>query len=303
MSNVTKILIIVAAVLVAGGVIGFLCVMGSVGWDIIKLDTVKLTTETFEISEKFNDISVDYDTDDIVFEPTDDANCKVVCTYNKKVPHTAAVEDGKLKISLVDTRKWYQRINFFSFSSEKTTVYLPKAQYSALTIKTQTGDVTVQKDLSFQDISITASTADVTFSADVSGMLEMKLSTGDIEIKGVECEGDVNIGVSTGDVFITDMNCKSLTSNGSTGDMVLKNVVSATDFLLQRSTGDIIFTDCDADNITVKTNTGDVTGTFLTDKVFLTETSTGSVKVPKSISGGKCDVTTSTGDINLDIKQ
>ena len=134
-------------------------------------------------------------------------------------------------------------------------------------------------------------------------MLEMKLSTGDIEIKGVECEGDVNIGVSTGDVFITDMNCKSLTSNGSTGDMVLKNAVSATDFLLQRSTGDIIFTDCDADNITVKTSTGDVTGTLLTDKVFLTETSTGSVKVPKSISGGKCDVTTSTGDINLDIKQ
>ena len=39
----------------------------------------------------------------------------------------------------------------------------------------------------------------------------------------------------------------------------------------------------------------------LSDKVFLTETDTGKVDVPKSITGGRCEITTDSGDITVEV--
>ena len=83
----------------------------------------------------------------------------------------------------------------------------------------------------------------------------------------------------------------------------MKNVVATGTISIKSDTGDVRFEGSDAIEISVKTDTGDVTGTLLSEKVFITETSTGSINVPKTTSGGKCEITTSTGDINISIKQ
>lgn len=72
-------------------------------------------------------------------------------------------------------------------------------------------------------------------------------------------------------------------------------------FSIERSTGDVEFDGSDADEITVKTSTGDVRGTLKSEKVFLTDTSTGWINVPKTTSGGRCEITTSTGNIDIAI--
>jgi len=83
----------------------------------------------------------------------------------------------------------------------------------------------------------------------------------------------------------------------------LKNVNAAEKFSIERSTGDVKFDGCDAAEVFVKTDTGDVTGTLLSEKVFIVETDTGKVDVPKTVNGGRCEITTDTGDINISIKQ
>ena len=83
----------------------------------------------------------------------------------------------------------------------------------------------------------------------------------------------------------------------------MKNVVATGTISIKSDTGDVRFEGSDAIEISVKTDTGDVTGTLLSEKVFITETSTGSINVPKTTSGGKCEITTSTGDINIRIKK
>ena len=78
-------------------------------------------------------------------------------------------------------------------------------------------------------------------------------------------------------------------------------VIALESFSVKRSTGDVKFNSCDAAEIYVKTDTGDVNGTLLSDKVFITETGTGSINVPNSIVGGRCEITTDTGDIKIDV--
>ena len=59
---------------------------------------------------------------------------------------------------------------------------------------------------------------------------------------------------------------------------------------------------CDAFEIVAKTSTGDVTGSFLSEKIFMAQTDTGRIDVPQTMTGGKCQITTNTGDIKVKIE-
>ena len=70
---------------------------------------------------------------------------------------------------------------------------------------------------------------------------------------------------------------------------------------IERSTGDVKFDKCDASEIEVKTDTGNVKGTLRSDKIFITRSDTGKINVPETLTGGKCKITTDTGDIKISI--
>lgn len=81
----------------------------------------------------------------------------------------------------------------------------------------------------------------------------------------------------------------------------MSHVIATEKLSIERTTGDVEFDDSDAADIFVKTGTGDVTGSLLTDKVFITQTDTGDVDVPQAITGGRCEINTNTGDIKTKI--
>lgn len=279
MKKSTKIWLITATSLVALGCIMFSVAMTKIHWDFTKLSTVKYETNTYEVTDDFNSISMLTDTADILFVQSDDKICKVVCYEMSDMKHTTTVQNNTLTINVTDEREWYDHIGI-TLGSPKITVYLPKTEYDSLAIKEDTGDIEVPKDFKF-------------------GSIDISTSTGDITITGVTCEGDIVINVSTGKANLTDIKCKSFISDGSTGDISLKNVIATEKFSIERSTGDVKFDACDATEIWVETDTGDVTGKLLSEKIFITQTSTGDVHVPKSTNGGKCEITTSTGDIYM----
>lgn len=148
------------------------------------------------------------------------------------------------------------------FRTSKITVYVPQKEYDTISVETSTGDVC---------------------------------------ISDVIC-GEVKIDVSTGEVELTDIECQNLMSSGDTGDILLEHVLATGMFSIERDTGDIKFDSSDAAEIFVETDTGDVTGTLLSEKIFYTETDTGRIEIPQTKSGGKCEISTDTGDIKLNIK-
>lgn len=277
-------------------------------------------TNTHELSDEFNDISLCIDTADIVFLPSEDGKCKVVCYERENQKHSVSATDGTLTVTLVDTRRWYEYISW-SFASPKITVYLPEAEYSLLLIEESTGDIEIPNHFKFEEMNISTDTGDVECCASASDMIKIRTSTGEIDIDGISagdldlsvstgdvsvsnvmCEGNFVVKVSTGDVDLTDIICKSLLSSGSTGDICLENVIAQERFSIERSTGDVKFKGCDAAEILVETSTGDVSGTLLSEKIFIAEASTGKIDVPKTANGGRCQITTSTGDIKISIK-
>ena len=78
-------------------------------------------------------------------------------------------------------------------------------------------------------------------------------------------------------------------------------MIAAETFSIERNTGDVSFDGSDATEIFVKTTTGQVKGSLLTDKVFVAQTDTGHVDVPKTTTGGRCEITTDTGNVEIEL--
>ena len=319
MSKTTKLWLIGAAALVILGAIIFAGVMAQYDWDFTKLSTVTYVTNTYEVNDEFDKISINVETTEIEFVPTEDEDCSIVCFEAEKVKHSATVQNGTLIISTVDTRKWYDHI-CISFGSPKMTIYLPQNEYASLFIETDTSDIDIPKDFAFDKIEIDGDTSEVNCFASVANVLEIELSTGDINIdsitagqvnlttttgeitvNSVTAKNNIDIETDTGKVKLMNVSCSDFVAESDTGTITLKNVVATGSFFVESDTGDVRFEGSDAAEISVKTDTGDVTGTLLSEKVFITETSTGRINVPKTTSGGKCEITTSTGDIEIDV--
>ena len=320
MGKKTKIWFITAASLIVVGAIIFSGVMTVLKWDFTKLSTSKYQTNDYEINDTFKNISVSTDTAKIDFVPTDDSKILVSCYEQANEKHEVSVNNETLEIKLKSTKKWYEHIGV-NFTSPKITVYIPEGEYGNLLVNNSTGDIQISKEFTFENIDIKGSTSSVINSASVKNNVKIKLSTGDIKtenisakainlsvstgmatLHNVKCNGDIKIKVSTGKAYITDTNCKNLISSGDTGDLNLKNVKSSEKFSLKRSTGDVKFELCDADEIFIETDTGNVVGSLLSEKVFIANSDTGKISVPKTVTGGRCEITTDTGDIKILVK-
>ena len=314
-----KAFIIIAIVLLVLGSAIFFAALAAARFDFKHFGTSELQAKTYPVSEEFRNIQIDENTAEIAFALSEDGTCSVVCRESEKTTRTVTVEEGTLKIAVEEKIGWKNWFNL-SFEEESVTVYLPKDTYEALLIETHTGDVDIPENLHFNDIDITGSTCDVRCGASVSNELSIQLSTGDVTLSGisagtikctvttgdvrmqsVSCAGDVTLQCSTGRTTLDALTCNNLQSEGSTGRVQLKDVVVSGTIEIERGTGDVAFDNCDANEIRIKTSTGDVTGSLRTAKTFVTETSTGDVKVPESASGGRCEITTTTGDIVIQI--
>lgn len=317
MSKKIKISLCLASFLVLLGLIIFGGIMTVLKWDFKKLSTSKYETNTHEISENYTNVSIIGDTEDIKLVPSENEKTIVVCYEEKNLKHAVSVKDGTLTVEVDDTRKWYHYIGF-NFGTPKVTLYIPQGEYGTLKIKSDTGDIEVPKEFVFESIDIVATTGDVKNHASAkgnvniktstgkinveniyAGSLDLTVSTGNITVSGVSCESEIKTAVSTGKIYMTDTKCKNLVSRGDTGDINLSNVIASEKFNINRDTGDIKLDKCDANEIFIITDTGDVSGTLLTEKVFITKSDTGRINVPNSISGGRCEITTDTGDIKI----
>lgn len=317
MKKGTKIWIIVAAALLAFGMFVMLVALAINGWNFRRVfGGEQYVSNTYKIEEEFTNISVEVDTQDVRFVRAD-GECKAVCYEKPQSTHSVSVQDGTLVIKGKYDKKWYE---FFSFESPKVDVYLPEKTYDSLSLKASTGDVYIAKECTFNSINVSLSTGDVKNYASAvekikiktstgniymeniaTGLVELSVSTGDITAINVDCAGDIKIGVDTGDTTLKNVSCKNLSTNGDTGDLSLQNVLATEKFSIERDTGDVRFDGCDAAEISVKTSTGDVKGSLLSDKIFIVQTSTGKIKVPETLSGGKCKIVTSTGDVSITI--
>lgn len=312
MKKGTVIALIVAAALIISGGLLFLVGMQRADFNF----TQKPVQKVYTASGSFQNIQIDTGVCDVRFFKTD-GDLVVHCPKTERLEYTVLVEDGVLRISAMDMRKWYDFIGI-NLTEAKMTVYLPEDQFESLYIKTNTGDIEIPQGFFFDTVVIHSDTGDIDFAATVAeqldakvstgdidianttvGQLELHSSTGDMELENIQVSSNANLRSSTGRISAENMVCTILHTQSSTGNTALENVLAEDSMHITTTTGRVSIQNCDAESVTIKTDTGDVTGNFLSPKWFITETDTGDIDVPLSREGGECRIQTDTGDIRF----
>ncbi len=256
-----KKLVIASLIMIVLGAVISGAVLALKGPEIFENDN-KLVASSFEVDEDFSSLSIEAESNDIIFESSSDGKCHVECLDEENTTHEVTVEDDTLIITTdVDRRAEFLRIGI-DIESPRITVYLPSDEYENLTVDFTTGDLTV-RDFDFT--------------------------------------GDINVECTTGDSTFENVTCANLTYNGVTGDIDLISTIVSREISVYLTTGDIEFDRSDAFEIDIEILTGDVSGTLQTAKTFDCTARTGDVVVPRDGNGGNCSITTSTGDISIDI--
>ncbi len=291
--------IITAAALTLAGALLLVGVMAVLDFDLTRLSTQKLQTNTYEYTEDFTGISIHVETASVRILPAEQDSCRVVCLEENTLWHTVKIEDGILKIQAQDNRKWYDYI-CINWKMPTVSVYLPRAAYDALRVEGVTGNIDIPDGFSFETVTLAATTGNISSYASVKESLEIRVKTGNV-ILGKTNAREVKVSATTGNMELMDMSCHTLRAESTTGRIHLKNVIAQESMALKNTTGGIWLDACDGQMLSIRTSTGSVKGTLLSGKRFVTETATGSVSVPASADGGQCTITTDTGNIKIEI--
>lgn len=307
-------------ILLSVGVLIAVIAFAIAGADMSKLNSLKLVQNAYNISEDFDNISIEADIENINFALSDDKSCKVLCYEEEDYTHNVRVQNNTLMITKPDRNKWYLNYYFVTETPE-ITVYLPENYYKSLKIDSDTGDNYIPNGFSFDSISVSLSTGNITCLASANKNVDIETDTGnislsdmnsenvkiisdtgEIEINNANLSGKLYIEEDTGSVKMQNISCNELAWNANTGEIAMTDVIAANDFKLESDTGDIEFNSCDAETIFAESSTGNIYGTLLKEMVIIAESDTGDINIPKTFSGGRCELITDTGDITIELK-
>ena len=273
-------LIVAACLIVAGGMV---LVFGLSFAGNANYVEPGLASQEAIISEAFDSVKINTKDCDVTFVLfKGEADTQVTVTGQpESVGHSIQVEDGILKIEMIDNRKWTDHIGVFQLfgttESMEMTVSLPAVPYDSLQIRTATGDVQIPGVLEAREVQVRAATADVWLEGGPVETLDCMVSTGDITVRGGQAKTmklrtttgklDINgvtaqelhLGITTGKTQVEDVEVTTFTHNGSTGDVKLEKVHAREYLQVFTTTGEVEVTDSTAATVNIQTTTGAVT--------------------------------------------
>lgn len=300
-----KIAIIVALICIFAGVITAVCGALYTDWSRYStpLDFFSYEEESgmIDITESFESISVNFAEKDLRIRPSDNNECKIEYSQRKGMEFSATVENGVLTISEKRTGGLRSYISFGENHSH-CTLYIPKGEYKKLTVHTASGDVVIPSDFSFEDAEIHTASGDVSIFANITDELSVELASGDVSVADIVC-GNLYAKTVSGEIELNNVNAHSIELKSTSGDTELQKVVCEGTLKCQSTSGEIELSRCDASDLELKSTSGDISGSLLSEKVFMPESTSGDIKVPYGGSGGTCKIETTSGDISFRIAQ
>ena len=267
-------IIVASALVITGGTV--------LGIGIANTDfSAQLIRKEYDLAP-WSDMEIEVDTADLYLVASKENTYKVIVEEREKEYYTVNVENNKLIIESIDTRKWYENIFELNFKRMKVTILAPAGTFGDAQFTASTGSIHIPNDFSFQKLGIRCSTGYINIDTKAEESVTIEASTGNIDAK-----------ITTQD----------LTIGATTGRITLRDTVLTRHMDIHASTGRITLNDCDAKSLNLETSTGNIDAILLSPKEFEAITSTGKVHIPPSVENeGFCRARTTTGNINISIK-
>lgn len=302
MSAFKKGVLIAASVLLAVGLLLSASALLLIGFDFEKMNTEIFQTNTYEITEDFQNIDISGSESDIRFVASENGECKIICKESENIFCNIFVDNGTLTVKRKDVRESFLRIGIWEEKLE-ITVYLPKNRYETVNLRTESGDIMVPKGFYFDQFSAETTSGDIFAQAVADRTASLKSVSGSVMFApfvNTTTSDSVKIETTSGAISVRTVRTKTLTLDTTGGDTELHSV-SCDTLNVESVSGDIEFEKLEAyEKMSVRTTSGDVEGSLRSAKHIVTKTVSGDIDVPYSDANAPvCEIQTTSGDIEI----
>lgn len=303
MKTTRNVLIIIAAVCVAAGIVIAAGAFAASGFRLQNMTADKYETKNYYVSENFEKIDIKTVDADVYIIPYDSDEARVECLSSERVTYSVEAENGVLKVERQDDTKWWEHIGFFiNVPSFHVKVYLPVKYYEFLAISTTSGEISIESGVNVGEVQLRTVSGDIVSNANITESFTASTTSGELAASNI-VGARVSFHTTSGDANFSDVAAESIETSSVSGDMDFTSVMVTEDFRISTTSGDVEFRGCDGGDISVKTVSGDVEGSFWTDKSFDVHTTSGDIRVPQSVAYAPfCVISTTSGDVNIKIR-
>ena len=299
MNNSNKILLNAAIIFTAAGVLLGLADITSGKDELLGVGNMAFETRSYDINERFSDISIEDIECSINIQRSSDNRCRVICPAKTdgSVYRTAKVDNGVLRIERHDNGKLF---SLFNFPSAELEVYLPEGEYGKLTAYSSSGKISVDEGFTFENVRLESVSGSIEMCSDVQDELRAESTGGSVTVESASPE-KLTAKSKSGRVALSHIRSDDISASSVSGRIELCDVIAASRLSAESVSGSVELDGCDADKMKLESTSGSVKGTLLSGKTFTAHSVSGSVDVPFSASGGDCEISTTSGSIRIEI--
>ncbi|MBQ3795959.1 MAG: DUF4097 family beta strand repeat protein [Butyrivibrio sp.] len=297
-----KIAIIIAAIMVIGGLSMAISAVLSVGGNFRNMfGTVEYQEQTKEITEAFDDIDIDVKDQDLYIKKSTDKRAYFICSESKNIKYNVSVSGKTLKIEEKSENKLWH-FSFGDMDSHPAQLYLPEDKYNNLKAHVGSGDMYLQESFELGNVDLKVGSGNIYLDKVIADAVNLKTGSGQIWFTGSQTVS-TSIHSGSGDLTAQDIACKKgFSVDTGSGKLFLSNVTSTESFYAKASSGDIFLESCDSIKMELRSGSGDITGSIKTAKTFDAHAGSGDVRVPTDGNGGNCLIKTGSGDIEITVE-
>ena len=294
MSKTAKALIVAAALILLGAVIGGVGFFFG-GWDSLTAnygpDAVENSQSWSEPAQKLEISTV---SDNVLLRPSEDGKVRVDWKDTRYGYYEVSLERDTLEITYRDTE---QKLHFdFGDAVPRTVaVYLPESDYESLLVATASGNF-ASSGFSFDKTKLTATSGEVGLENGSFGEVKINTTSGNIVLDCCEAS-TTEITATSGNVVLYDYDAAETKIVTTSGEVALGNG-SFGEAKINTTSGDVVLDCFDASETEIETTSGDVIGTVSAPKGFFVQTVSGTADYPvNDYWTGTFDVHTTSGDV------
>lgn len=212
----------------------------------------------------------------------------VTLTSDSGTLGTAAAVDGHLELHTTSGKIY--AMGFLNTVTARTT-----------SGKISFGGKTVDGDCTATDVELKTTSGGIAVRKATLNNLTAEVGSGAISLDSLTVTDTIDVDTTSGAVSLLYVTCAALTAETTSGRIELTDTVASGHISAETGSGSIRLERADAETLSLKTTSGSVKGTLLTPKIFYTDTTSGSVDVPKSTEGGLCEIKTTSGSIHITV--
>ena len=280
------------------------CTENEVIYDKVAVVDNTLTIERVDESKWYNNIGVHFGEIEItVYLPENEYEALFIDNSGGRID-----VPGDFTFSEAEVKNSSGKINFMADATgalkvENTSggIYVGDNSVGSLSVNGTSGSIEVMSVIATGDVEVAGSSGGIGVTEVECANLSAENVSGTMRLYKIAATGDVSVNGTSGSLNIESVECKNLTGSDSSGKIYCTNVVASGDMKLENISGGISLSACDAANLKLNTTSGSIRGTLLSEKIFMANSVSGSVDVPKTTGGGVCEASTTSGSINLSI--